>query len=459
MDKQMMTGEIQGFGESTLAELAELRKALDIGYTQPVTGQGSDALRVESLEATLKLLTYQQVNLRLWNLINKDPAYSTVEEFNRLLSYGPDRGAFVASGVLPEEEDSTYERADQKVKYLGTTRVVNHPATLVRTVPADLIGRETMNGALWLLGKLNSALYDADAENNPLEFNGVPAQMIDGGSTVIDARGGPLTQDMLENAAQISVENFGMATKVFSNPRIFTDFAKQFYGLQRFPMQVAPGNVAGTPITGFQTINGRLDFEPDIFVKAGQVPAGAATSAKAPTAPTAAFAVNLAPQAGSQFATADAGVYKYQVSAINAYGESLPSALSAGQTVAAGDSVSITITDGGGTYGATAYRIYRTAKGGATTSFMVTAARAKTGGSYTSPTVVVDLNAVIPGTFKALVLDMTEQSLTFKQLSPMIKMDLAIISPAIRWMQLLYGTPIVYAPKKNILIKNIGTVA
>jgi hypothetical protein len=28
--------------------------------------------------------------------------------------------------------------------------------------------------------------------------------------------------------------------------------------------------------------------------------------------------------------------------------------------------------------------------------------------------------------------------------------------PAIRWMQLLYGTPIVFAPKKNVVFKNIG---
>jgi hypothetical protein len=54
------------------------------------------------------------------------------------------------------------------------------------------------------------------------------------------------------------------------------------------------------------------------------------------------------------------------------------------------------------------------------------------------------------------MLDMTPQSLTFKQLSPMIKMNLAVISPSIRWMQLLYGTPIVYAPKKNVVFRNIG---
>ncbi len=35
-------------------------------------------------------------------------------------------------------------------------------------------------------------------------------------------------------------------------------------------------------------------------------------------------------------------------------------------------------------------------------------------------------------------------------------MDLALISPAYRWMQLLYGTPLVFNPKHNVVFKNIG---
>jgi hypothetical protein len=80
----------------------------------------------------------------------------------------------------------------------------------------------------------------------------------------------------------------------------------------------------------------------------------------------------------------------------------------------------------------------------------------KSGGIYSSPTHWTDYNNWRPNTFLGLMLDMSQQSLTFKQLSPMIKMNLAVISPAIRWMQLLYGTPIVYAPRKNVVFRNIG---
>jgi len=180
-----MLNQDDGFGEATMAELAELRKALEIGYSQPVTGTGFDALRVESLESTLKLLTYSAQHVRLWSQISKTEAFSTVEEYNRLIQYGTDGGGFVPSGALPEEEDTTYERADQKVKYIGSTRSVHHPATLVRTVPPDLIGQETQNGALWIMGKANRALYYGDAAVIPLEYTSLTQQILAGDGNLV----------------------------------------------------------------------------------------------------------------------------------------------------------------------------------------------------------------------------------------------------------------------------------
>ena len=47
----------------------------------------------------------------------------------------------------------------------------------------------------------------------------------------------------------------------------------------------------------------------------------------------------------------------------------------------------------------------------------------------------------------------------FAQLAPLMKMDLAILSPAYRFMVLLYGTPFLYAPKKLVRLINIGRAA
>jgi len=446
--------EIDGFGEGSVLDLIELRKALSVGYTNPPTG--NDALRVESLEASLKLLSYGSQHIKLWNDIIKLDEFSTVAEFNQLTAYGSEGGGFVDAGALPEEEDSTYARQTAKVKYIGTTRAVAHPTTLLRTVPTPIIAQETNNGILWMLRKIERSLAFGDSSHVPLEWDGLMPQIINGGGHVFDMRGAILTDAKVEEATDLVLQNFGVSTKFYAATTVFSDFSRAYYDRQRFNAPgTNPSGKVGTPVTGMTTQAGPIEFVGNVFFGRGAAPAAAGTNLKAPAAPTIGLA-NPGATVGSLFAAADAGTYKWQATAINSYGESAPSAISGGTALAAGESANITITDGGGVYQATGYKVYRTDKGGAVTTFMVQVARTAVAGVYQATTVVADLNGDLPGTFKGLLLDLTDQSLAFKQLSPMIKMPLAIISPAIRWMQLLYGTPVVYAPKKNVVFKNIG---
>ena len=52
-----------------------------------------------------------------------------------------------------------------------------------------------------------------------------------------------------------------------------------------------------------------------------------------------------------------------------------------------------------------------------------------------------DKNTKIAGTEEAFMIDNTTEVWAFKQLAPLMKMDLAVLSPATRFMLLLYGTP------------------
>ena len=139
----------EGFGNASSGDVSELAKALTTGdYAQSagISGQvNGAALAVESLENSLKILTYNEQHAKLWKKINKTPAYSTVEEYNQLVSYGGASGGFLPEGVLPETEDSLYKRQAAFVKFLGTTREVTHPATLVRSAHGDVITRENKN--------------------------------------------------------------------------------------------------------------------------------------------------------------------------------------------------------------------------------------------------------------------------------------------------------------------------
>ena len=170
-----------------------------------------------------------------------------MEEFNQLVAYGADRGGFVASGELPDEEDSTYARQTKKVKYIGTTRAVHHPATLVRSLPADLIAQETQNGILWMLRKIEKALIYGHEAAIPLEWDGIMQQLLDGAATVVDMRGAVLSQEQIENGADTIVQNYGNPSLMFSNYKVFSDFSKLYYQYQRFAEPNTPAGMVGNP--------------------------------------------------------------------------------------------------------------------------------------------------------------------------------------------------------------------
>jgi hypothetical protein len=48
------------------------------------------------------------------------------------------------------------------------------------------------------------------------------------------------------------------------------------------------------------------------------------------------------------------------------------------------------------------------------------------------------------------------EAMSWKQLAPMLKVPLAVVDLAVRWAQVIYGVPVMYAPRKYVLYKNIG---
>ena len=67
----------------------------------------------------------------------------------------------------------------------------------------------------------------------------------------------------------------------------------------------------------------------------------------------------------------------------------------------------------------------------------------------------VDFNAVLPGAAKAFLLMHDSDVLCWKQLGSMIKYDLAVTDTSYKWLQLLYGTPLIMAGRKSVIAKNL----
>ena len=279
---------LNGFGASSQNDVAQLTKALSAGYAV-ANQQGGAALRVESLESSLKVVTFTNKHIKFWKKIPKSPAYSTVEEFNVLSSYGA-AGAFgfTREGELPQSQDSTYRRETALVKYIGTTRAVTHPMTLVNPASGDVIALENQNGILWLLERVEDSLFHG---NSGLAFDGEAEQwdgmdsLIAGANQTIDLEGAPLQEADIEEAANQVIESFGYPTDIFLGTRAMSDLVKTFYPRERIQLPAPSNGKVGLAIESMSTQAGNIEFNPDVFIREGKNPPAAATSANAPATP------------------------------------------------------------------------------------------------------------------------------------------------------------------------------
>lgn len=477
----------EGTGAASAADVNELNKALSAGsgYSgAPTALSGGGVLQVESLDASLKSVTYEMKQIKLWPQMPKDQAFNTIEEYNRVDAYGDQGKGFIAEGALPRSEDSHYSRQIQRVRFIGVTRELTHVYTLVRNAHGDAIAREIRNGTMRILEIAERNLFDghgwysnagmfdgADAALLPesdLAFDGLDKQIRKGNSdasakasaftgygndedVIKDMRGLVQDEDSLEDGARVVSENFGNASLWMGDTKSHSDLARQFYPKERInPMGVANGK-AGFVLQSFVASAGEFALQSNVFLRPKR--GAPAPLADAPAAPVITSVTPVAPTvANSKFAAADAGSYSFKASAINAAGEgALGSAVAA--SVAAGGALDVLVA---ATAGAIAYAIYRAPLGSSTGhEFIGYVAPASVGASAT----LRDLNQRLPGLPQNYLLSMDSECLRFKQLAPLMKMDLAIVATAYRWMQLLYGTPIVYTPRKHYIYMNIGRAA
>lgn len=478
-------GQSAMIGGSSMQELNQLNKALEAGQitgreTTDLSSASGAPLKVESLDKTLKHLTFKESDIVLWKNVPKKSAYNTVEEYNQLVDYGQQRGGFYNEGELPNEEDSQYIRRAQLVKFMGVVKSVTHPMTLVNTHVGNAIEREVKNGTMWILRQLNRSLYFGDETLVPQEFNGFLAQhqknsgyaTLDDyfdSEVVIDAKGFALSEDMIEDSANGIIQNFGLGNQLFAPPKVLSNFVKNFYGnkfINPNTNQTSAG-VMGQRVQAFDSQFGRIGLNWDIFFNKKPMRkvnfSGTAPNMQ-PNAPTAVSVTPVATDASSKWDADDAGDYLYAATATNRYGESGLTVLDAAPaTIVAGGSVDLKFTDGGGVNPAVAYTIYRSNKNAttaATANFypLYTVARQEQIDGYDTAAAgsVRDRNRMMPDTDQAILFQMDNEVIEFAQLAPLMKMDLAILSPAYRFMVLLYGTPFLYAPKKMVRIVNIG---
>ncbi len=479
----------------------ELLKTLQVGHGYlgaPTQLVGGGALGVESIDGTLKSVTYDATNLVMWPSVSQDRAYSLVEQYVRTNAYGDEGSPYIPESGSPVMNDANYNRSAQKVMFFSTRRGVSLAATLVRqNFGNDIESLETQNGTMWMLEKLERELYLGNALfSNAGNFDGsLPAipikmqnlnlmgadQQIRSGNTdytaqarafdgyggtqtvILSKAGDILNESDIELEANVLVENFGRPSELHLPPKQLSDFIKQFYPKERVNQLGVESGRAGYIVREMVTTAGGIQLRPNVFLKPKQgvkvspdrvgvpgMPAGLNNNAAASVVFGSGNAIDQT--AGSSLLSAG-DIYMYQVTAVNEQGESAAYIQSVSVTIATtGNYVTFKILDPTSGNQPTHYAVYRTPNTGAGPAlFIGYVARSGSG-----QTLFTDLGNRTQGAATCYMFDMRPEVMIWRQLSPLLKINLAAISTAKEFLLWLAGTLILFAPRKSGVIDNVG---
>lgn len=488
--------DLAAFGGSN--NVADVLKAMEAGlqtgmqYNDQINNGGG--LKIESLDAYIKVLANRLNQLVVYNEMPKQRIENTVHQYNQLYKYGEDVGIFNREGETPEETDTQYIRKSIIAKFMGLTGQVTDPAMLAKLAGGmNMYTREVQNKTTLLLTLIDTNLTSADSTCVEEEFDGIfrqhmmgvasadrgstegmsTEQILDayyGSAAVIDAQGGILTDALVEDAADAVVNVYnGYIDRIVSAPVVFNNYVKKFHESKRVVVGMANsvvGATMGQSVNNIVTQFGSVAVKSDKFfdVRKPIKATATATSPKAPATPAAKGKIpDIVTDTKTNF-TLHAGSYGYLVTAKNRYGESAPLKLTeAALAVAAQNSVDLQWSAGvGGAYQATAYVVYRTKKVAALTDtteyypiFTIPASMLSAGYDG-STTKIRDRNRIIAGTKSALIYYNDSQINEYLQFGDTRKIDFAITAPSRRFAILNYGTPVLYQPAKMCRVINIG---
>lgn len=462
-------------------QMEDLYKSIIAGYGyagKPTDLTYGGVIQTESLETTLKSVTFKMENIKFYPSLGSDKAYNLVEQYSRLLAYGSEASPYMAEGGAPQEEDSVYVRDQQRIAFFGTRRKVSHQMTLVRTSIGDVVAQQAKEGTMNILSKVERELYWGNAHfmtqgtgamnaslgdipTTSVALNGLYYQLLKGDNDImvrsgdfegygefssigIDLKGAVMAQDDIERLCVICAENFGMPRSLHAEPQVLSAFTKAFYNHFRM-VPGGQGQTVGYDITKMTTTVGLVDFIPNVFLRPRTITRPQAVNANAPVigAATATLA-----DTGSGSSGFLGGTYQTKVTFVNDFGESSPLQGVAVVGLVANDNISLTIAN---MPTCNYFMVYLSAANGAVgTERFVGKFKNNGNGVY------ILANVKRPGLGEAFLLDTKPEVMKIKQLLPLSKINLAVVATAVEFMIVMYLCFMVYTPRFNGYYKNAG---
>lgn len=441
----------------------KVSKSYQTGYgITPDTQVDAGALRREILDDQITMLTWTNDDLIFYREITKRPAQSTVVKYDVYLRHGNvGHSRFVREiGVAPVSDPNIRQKT-VSMKYVSDTKNMSIASGLVNNIadPAQILTED----AIAVVAKTiewasfyGDASLTADVEGEGLEFDGL-AKLIDK-NNVIDAKGEPLTQKLLNEVAVRVGKGFGTATDAFMPIGVQADFVNNLLNNQYQLMADNSGNVnAGYNVQGFYSsrgfikLHGSTVMENELILDESLQPLP-----NAPQPAKVSATVETAQKGNFTDESDRALTYKVVVNSDDA--ESAPSEAVEATVTNATDGVKLTISVNSMYQQQPQFvSIYR--QGKETGMFYLIKRVPMSKVNEEGKLVFVDKNETLPETADVFVGEMSPQVLHLFELLPMMKLPLAQINASVTFAVLWYGALALRAPKKWARIKNVRYIA
>ncbi len=443
------------------ALVSSLTKALTAGSgTDSASFTGGRSMIPESLENTLQTTLWGERHVKLFKKLRPKPLKAIVDEYTVRDSYGGRWGTATTESANPVARVSNLRREIEQCAFYRDMRSVTHPLLQVDTIDPGAEAEEEEAATRTILHAIEEDLFVGDPTIYPQRMQGLRARVLaEGGDLVVDAHGTAVTDlDEFHAIAGVVEAEGGYISDAYFHTSVGADITAAAKDAQRFvltPTADGAPMAAGTPISSLVTDYGEVNLTRDRFVQARHLMsapdvADTPDATKCPGTPVVDAATGNAGAIYDQ-TNLPAGTYQVRVSAVCENGESVASV--ANQVVlAAGCAIQITVTPADAL--ATGYRVYLSAVDAAdATDCRLHAEYAATGAQQT---LTVDGHWVT-GTTDIYLLSMEEgeAAIDWRQLFPITRFDLAVTSPVIPFLVMMYGYCRVMRPNWHGLITNV----
>ena len=456
-----------------------LNKAETVGYQTPASmspdGGNLAPLYAQSIDNVVAdLVGYNEEDFEFYKMLPHDKATQTGHEWAAKESLGsPFLTGRAAEGDISPLNQSEFSRGSVRIKYWVETRSLTNVGAQVPGLAGNNMALETKNAATENLRRMDLDSMYGNSAIDPLAIDGVFTQIQNasgvasavnprGVDTYLDKEGATISfAEIAEILRQMTEPTIGAKPKVALVTRhLYTDMVNQAiagamttrefyetrdykYGSNGLFIKTPAGvDVPVKPVTFMDQQNGLF----------GSGPTAAVGSTLCPATPVIASA-SAGSLSGSKFKAGDVGAYIYRIAATSAEGSSAFAATSPVTISAAGQGVTISVTNPGSNP-PTFYRVWRSEKNGAaaTCKYLFDFKYSTSGGA----TDILDKNLERYNTGKMLIANFSPEQMCWYDLLPTVRVPLAQVTMRIPFAIFSSGAVAVKAASKQKYINNIG---